>query len=409
MKRISLIVVAGLALLSRPVGAQERIGSGAPTPSYGAGWTFTPTIGVAETYDTNVSLFSAGHEGNDDYIATVFPGADLHHGGKESTLDMGYSGSFLNYQRFSALDRWDQRARFEFKKQETARFGWSAHATAALLPTTDLVDLGGIPYRKTGATTADGRVAFDYVLAARDKFTASENYQTVQFDRPDDVTTYLRGGHIFESMNAYRHKISPRMAIGADYAYRRARVNDGLETFNFHTTEAAVDYELSPEWSIKGGGGVIYLQQTLLTPGRSGPAFRVTVDRARAGTTFHFGYLRTFIPSFGYGGTVKAQDVGVGFHTPLFHARRLYLDASAVFRDNQPLTGTITDPVTAALQQLPLRSLRTHTVIGWEPQPWMRLEGFLQLVQQTSLHVGGYLDRNRVGFQIVTSKPMRMQ
>jgi hypothetical protein len=82
-----------------------------------------------------------------------------------------------------------------------------------------------------------------------------------------------------------------------------------------------------------------------------------------------------------------------------------------VFRDNQPLTGSgvIQDPVTGAVDQLPLRSLRTHTTIGWEPQPWVRLEMFYVLVQQTSLRAGGFIDRSRVGFQIVTSKPMRIQ
>ena len=34
----------------------------------------------AETYDDNVSLFSEGHAGErTTYIATVFPGADLHY------------------------------------------------------------------------------------------------------------------------------------------------------------------------------------------------------------------------------------------------------------------------------------------------------------------------------------------
>jgi hypothetical protein len=78
-----------------------------------------------------------------------------------------------------------------------------------------------------------------------------------------------------------------------------------------------------------------------------------------------------------------------------------------VFRDNQPLTGVIAQD--GIVEQLPLRSLRMHTILGWEPQPWMRLEAFYSLVQQTSLRAGGYLDRNRIGFQIVTSKPMRMQ
>ena len=46
MKRISLIVAIGLALLSQPMGAQERLGSGTPDQTFRAGWTFTPTIGV---------------------------------------------------------------------------------------------------------------------------------------------------------------------------------------------------------------------------------------------------------------------------------------------------------------------------------------------------------------------------
>jgi hypothetical protein len=237
------------------------------------------------------------------------------------------------------------------------------------------------------------------------------NYQRIEFDRPEVDNEILRGGRVLESMNAWRQKLSARIALGADYSFRRATVSGDREPFTFHTSEAAIDFELSPLWSLKGGAGVVYLQETSLTGSRLGPAWRITLDRSRAGTTFHVGYLRTFIPSFGFGGTVQSQDLGAGFRTPLFHQRHLYVDASAVFRDNQPLTGNgvIADPVTGEVVQLPLRSLRTHTALGWEPQRWVRLEVFYSLVQQTSLRAGGYLDRNRVGFQVVTSKPMRMQ
>jgi hypothetical protein len=412
MKRISLIVAIGLALCAQPARAQEKLGSGAPEQTYRAGWTFTPTVGVGETYDTNVALFSTGHGGTQDYISTVDPGADLHFMGKHSTLNMGYSGSFLDYRTFNALNRWDQRARFEVRQQQTARFAWYGHATAALLPSTDLIELGGIPYRKTGAKTTDGRGGIEYALTARDSFNTSVNYQTVTFDRGEDVAAgVLRGGRIFESMNAWRHKVTERIGIGADYSYRRAQVTGSPEPFNFHTTEAAIDYRMSSEWSLSGGAGVVYLAQTSLFASRVGPAYRVALERRHNRTTFHVGYLRTFIPSFGYGGTVESQDVGVGFKTPLFNARRVYIDGSAVFRDNQPLTGNsiIVDPITGTIDQLPLRSLRAHTILGWEPQPWVRFEVFYALVQQTSLHAGGYLDRNRVGFQIVTSKPMRIE
>src|SRR5712671_2290825 len=124
MKRISLIVAVGMALLAQPMDAQERLGSGAPDLQYRAGWTFTPTIGVGETYDTNVSLFSQGHAANEDYISTVYPGADLHYAGKQSTFELGYSGTFLDYRRFGALNRWDQRAKFELRHHQSARLAW---------------------------------------------------------------------------------------------------------------------------------------------------------------------------------------------------------------------------------------------------------------------------------------------
>ncbi|MGH9139965.1 MAG: hypothetical protein ACRD2I_02355 [Vicinamibacterales bacterium] len=411
MKRMFHIVVVAVALLSQPIGAQERLGPSAPDQPYHAGWTFTPTVGVGETYDTNISLFGEGQTGNEDYIASVFPGANLHHVGKHSLLDMDYSGSFLDYNRFSALNRWDQRAKVELRQQQSAHLTWFGHATGALLPSTDLIDLGGIPYRKTGATTADGRGGIEYAFSGRDSLTSSLNYQAVSFDRSETDASVLRGGRVFESMNAWRHKVSQRAALGADYSFRRATVTGDQEAFDFHTTEAALDYEISPVWSFRGGAGVVYLQPTSTAAARVGPAWRVSLERLRAGTSFHVGYLRTFVPSFGFGGTVQSQDVTVGFRVPLFHARRLYFGSSAVFRDNQPLTanGVIQDPLTGVVEQLPLRSLRSNTIVGWEPQRWVRLEVFYSLVQQSSLRAGGYLDRNRVGFQIVTSKPMRMQ
>jgi hypothetical protein len=121
----------------------------------------------------------------------------------------------------------------------------------------------------------------------------------------------------------------------------------------------------------------------------------------RNGTMFHVGYLRSYIPSFGFGGTSTNQEVGVSFRTPLFNNAHVYTTQSGVFRDDTPLTDLAF--------QLPLRSLRTYSIIGWQPDRWVRLEGFYARVQQTSLRAGGQVYRNQIGFQIVTSKPMRMQ
>jgi hypothetical protein len=403
MTRTTRITLVLAAFMSAGLTAQERLSSGAPQPEYRAGWTFTPTFGFAETYDDNISLFGRNTaEGqNNDYIATIFPAADLHYAGKHTMLDMGYTGSFLDYRTFSVLNRWDQRARIEMRRQETARLKWFGRASGAMMPTTDLIELGGIPYRHTGARTADGRAGFEYAFSAKNSLSHSVTYQIVDFDRPQEVRAILRGGRVFESMNGWRHKVDSRLALGADYSFRRAMVIGDTQAFNIHTSEAALDYELSPAWSFSGGLGAVYLERTALTAARTGPAWRATIERHQGGRTFHVGYLRSYIPSFGFGGTIQNQEVGIGYRTPLFGSRHFYIDNSAVFRDNQPLTSTI--------EQLPLRSLRTYSILGWEPQGWMRLEAFYSRVQQSSLRAGGQLYRNRVGFQIVTSKPVRMQ
>jgi len=403
MTRTTRITLVLSALLSSGLSAQEKLASGMLEPTYRAGWTLTPAIGFSETYDDNISLFGRGsaEEQNDDYISTVFPAADLHYGGRHTTMDMGYTGSFLNYSTFSVLNRWDQRAKFEVKRRESARLKWGGRASMSMMPTTDLVDLGGIPYRNTGAKSSDARGGVDYELTAKDSLSQSLNLQSVAFDRPEEVRDFLRGGRVFETITAYRHKMNARMAIGADYSFRRATVVDDPEPFNIQTTEAALDYELSPSWTFSGAGGMVHLHATQLTTAQTGPAWRLRIERHRQRRTFHASYIRSYIPAFGYGGTVSNEEIGVGHRTPLFGSRYFYLENSGVYRNNEPLTDTP--------NQLPLRSLRFNTVFGWQPQPWVRLEGFYSLVQQSSLRAGGRLSRNRIGFQIVTSKPVRMQ
>jgi hypothetical protein len=401
--RVALVAtIVGLVLLA-PAHAQERLGSDVVEAQARAGWTFTPTFGFAETYDDNISLFgqNTADQQNNDYVSTIFPQADLRYVGKHTRLGMGYAGSFTNYQTFSALNRWDQRGQVELRRDESARLKWFAHASGAKLPTTDLIDLGGIPFRRAGVSTADGRGGFDYALGARNSVSSSLNYQTVTFDHTADNLSLLRGGQMVESLSTYRYKLDERLQAGVDYSFRHSSVLGDTEQFNIHTTQAAVDYDVSSVWHLTAGAGVVYLEATPLTASRTGPAWRAALDRRRETTVFHVGYLRSYIPSFGFGGTIQNQEVGASLRMALFHSRSFYTEHGIVLRDDSPLTNTT--------EQLPLRSLRTNSIFGWAPQPWVRLEAFYARVQQSSLRAGGQLDRNRIGFQIVTSKPMRMQ
>ncbi|HEX3701941.1 MAG TPA: hypothetical protein VHU82_01345 [Vicinamibacterales bacterium] len=399
---IFAIALAGVATASA-LQAQERLGSGTATDTpKGPGWTFTPTVGVAETYDTNVSLFGEGTTSpTADYVSTVFPGADLSYGGRHTHLGMGYSGSFLNYRTFSELNRWDQRAHVDLKREESEHLSWFANGNAALLPSTDLIDFAGIPYRHVGATTYDARGGVNYVINSRSTIASSLSYQDVSFQQSETFQPFLRGGHIAESLSTYRYRFSERLAAGADYSFRRASVLGESEQLNIQSLEAAIDYQLTSDWSVSGGAGAVYLQGNAFDSSRTGPALRFSLSRHGEHSVFHVGYLRSYLPSFGFGGTNQNQEIDAGYRTPLFNSRHFYTDQSLVFRDDTPLT--------LAFEQLPLRSLVTYSIFGWEPQNWVRLEVFYARTQQSTLLPGGLVDRNRVGLQIVTSKPMRIQ
>jgi hypothetical protein len=399
--RIAAVAVFATALAGSAQAQDEQLGSAAPEPLLHPGWVFTPSFSYAETYDDNITLFGDRDVQNHDLIAAYSPHGTVTYYGKHTRVSGGYGGSFLNYRTFSLFDRWDQSGEVDFKRQETRRLSWYVHTNAQAMPSTEAIEFNGIPYSHTAAFTVDGRGGAAYKVSGRDTVTSALQMQYVSFDRPGELTTYLRGGDARAWINTYRRKINSRTSLGADYTYRTAHVLNDVDRAVTHTTEAAVEYALSDVWSVTAGAGYAFLKATPLTPTASAPSLRASIDRTYNGTHFHAGYAQGLLPSFGFGGTVNTQEAGLGFFTPLFNSRHFYTDHSAVFRDN--------DPVFELPGRLRLRSLRTSSVVGWAPQPWVHIEGFYSLVMQSSLIAGGRLDRNRIGFRITTSKPVRMQ
>jgi hypothetical protein len=404
MKRLVAIAVAALAV-APAVRAQEPVGSSGPVVGSRPGWTLTPSMGFGEAYDDNISLFGirTAEQANNDVVQSWFPGVDLNYEGRHTSVTGGYQGSFVAYHTFSTLNRWGQHGHVDIKRQENARLKWTASGNLLSVPTTDMVDVGGLPFRRTGVTTSDGRGGMTYVLNGRDAFSFSAGYQTVDFDQPVSNDGIVHGGHAVEGVAGWRHKISSRLALGADYGIRRALVIGAGDAFDMHSAQGAVDYDLSESWVVNASGGIAYLAPNGTDEARTGPAWRAALERRRAGRSFHVAMLQAYIPSFGFGGTVRNQELNVGLHMPLFHSRRWYTEQTVIFRDDRPLT--------LQYQQLPLRSLRMLSLIGWAPQYWFRIEGFYARTQQTNF---GNIDRgqfyrNRIGFQIVTSKPVRMQ
>jgi len=269
------------------------------------------------------------------------------------------------------------------------------------VPSTETLEYNGIPYVHTGAVTFDARGGATYKIDARNSVTSAVQYQHVTFDVQGDVyRRYLRGGWAATSTNNYRRRLDERLSLGADYVFVRSQVRDDLDLADTHTIQAALDYTLSSRWQFSGAAGIAVLAATAVTPGQTAPAFHAAVDRNDRGRRLHLAYMQGVLPAFGLGGSQNTKEATVSYFTPLFGSRRFFTDNSASYRDSTPVV-----PIVDALQ---LRSLRTFSTIGWAPQRWVRVEGFYTHLSQSSLIAGGRLDRNRIGFQIVTSKPMRI-
>src|SRR4051812_12279027 len=231
MRRVIVAMFVVALVLAPRVRAQQPVGSSMQSFSYPSGWMFTPEMGFGETYDDNIALFgvSSGATTTGDVVQTWQPAGDLHYSGRHTDFGIGYSGSFLNYQTFSELNRWSQHAQVSFKRQETARLKWAAHGNVIAVPSTDFVDVGGVPFRRTGAVTSDGHGSVQFDLTGRDSIVGQGAFQTIHFEEPLTVDNILHGGHVYDASAGWRHKLSSRLGIGADYTVRRALVVGGVE------------------------------------------------------------------------------------------------------------------------------------------------------------------------------------
>ena len=392
---VAVLLTAGAARAQEPVARP--------------GWTFTPSFGFTETYDDNVTLF--GETGfqppndmsNNDLISVYTPQADLTFLGRRTRLNAGYSGSLLDYRTFSIFNRWDQNAQVGLSRTETQRVSWGVQGGVTLMPSTDALDFDGVPFSYTGARAVHARGTVDYKLTQRDSLSTALYGQQVTFDQPDEqLRPYLHGGETIESLTRYRRGVNARLGAGGSYSLRLASSVDSPWRLPFHSTRANVDYQMSPSWTLSGGFGFDYIPATLITPAQSAPGYSASAAWSVRSQRFSVGYQRMFMPAFGYGVAVQMQEIAASYYTPLLRSRHLYTTHSFTLRDNDPL-----GEAAAGLHWL--RTMRFNSRIGWAPQPWVRVEGFYSRAQQLNFLVGGDISRNRLGVQIITSRPVRMQ
>jgi len=109
--------------------------------------------------------------------------------------------------------------------------------------------------------------------------------------------------------------------------------------------------------------------------------------------TIHYG--RSFLPSFGFGGTFQNEELRADLRTSL--SRYVRWSGSLAYSNNEPLEPG--DPT--------LRSISARTAIGWVVKRRLRFDAYAVHISQDSGLAGGHVLRTRAGVQATVSQTVR--
>jgi hypothetical protein len=207
----------------------------------------------------------------------------------------------------------------------------------------------------------------------------------------------LRGGHSHGGTVSMKHALTEHFSLTADYDFQHAAIGAAAQAFDVQNASAGGEYKLSDHTRVFASAGVSRLGVTEFSDVRTGPAWRMGLTHAFRTANIDLIYSRSFVPSYGFGGTSQNEEAATRFRLPL--SRRTYTTGAVSWRRNDPLT----------TGELPLRSNWVEGNFGYAATPWVHLEMFFAGTRQTIDRPGGIVDRNRIGFQITTAKPVRMK
>ena len=402
MQRASRVLVSAVAGLLIGAGSAAAQGSNfvAPAtadPQAAAGWSLTPSIGYSGAWDDNVLVRGNGDLPAEDFVSMINPRGALNFNGRRSQLSGSYDGTFELYRELSTLNSYDQRASLFAQRLLSPHVALFGRSSLAKVPTTELSTFVGVPFLRTGSRLIDGRGGIDVAFTKRTSAVVSYNLEWVEFDHSVPGSENLQGGHSQGASASLRHDVDARLTLTGDYNFIHANVVAVNQAFDIQNWWGGAEYKLSENSHISGAAGVSRLGVTELTEARVGPALRAGVVRNFRTAALSVQYSQSFVPAYGFGGTMQNQELSGRLQAPL--ARRVVASTGVAWRRNDPLTQI--DP--------PLRSFWLEGSVGYAVTPLVRIEGFFAATRQTINRPGGETDRNRFGFQVITAKPMRIQ
>jgi hypothetical protein len=392
-----------------------------------AGWVFTPSIAVGGGWDDNVLLANRANDPPSDYTSPISPSASLDFTGKRTRFSTSYNGAVTLYRTVDELNSFEHAFRAAFHQRLTPKLSIVAEENFAKSPTTDAIQLVGVPFYRVGSRTNTVGGGVDAALSKYTTLTARYSLRNVTFEDDKFTQRGLLGGHAHEASASISRTLSTRLTVSGNYSYLRGTEGQATRvipvsangTFDIQSGGAAATYRLTEFVSLVGGVGIARMsgtEQLVSTVPQTAADGSVTstsspLTSSEVGPTFQGGvtwrgehhlasltYQRSFIPSFGFGGTFQNEEWVANLRVP-FARNRAYTDAAFAWFNNEPL----------AEIQPSLRSLFFSGKLGYRVSRWLNAEGYFERSQQNAQVAGGNLDRNQVGFRFVATRPMRLR
>jgi len=406
-RRLALPIVLALAALLRPAaGAAQQ--SNLLTPAAAslqsqAGWTVTPSLSYGGSWDDNVLVRGEGDDTPADFLNTVNPRVALDFNGRRGQVSANYDGAFMLYRDLDSLNSYDQRAWFYGRRLLSQHVALVVREQAASVPTTELAGFVGVPFTRTGSKLNDLRVGVEAAFTKRTSMIANYNGQWVAFDQSQPEASSLRDGHSHGASLSVKHLRTAQLALTADYDLQHAITGSAGETFIIQNAWAGIEYKLTDLTRIVASGGLSRLRFTTSAQSATGPAWKVGLFRQIGTASVQALWSNSFVPAYGFGGTTQNEEITGQFNLPI--GRRFYSHSSVAWRSNDPVT-VGPDALTVGV---PLRSTWVQSSFGWMATRWAGIEMFYSGTHQTIDRPGGLTERRRVGFQVITTKPVRIR
>ena len=401
--RVPRLFIAGSVLMLAHLATAPLQAQGQLTPPTTAteqrpgGWTVTPSLDYAFVWDSNVLFENVGSEIVGEGLHMVKPNGVVAFRDRRTEFDLQYNGAFVQHPTLTSLNSYDQRLAVNAMRQLTRRTSWFARHSATVSPTTELVELVGVPFTRLGVHRQDVRTGVDTLLGRNTTLGTSYRFQWVDFKPTADDVQLLAGGHNHGANISLNHALSRRASLTGEYDLQRATVVGGGE-FDIQNSWAGLEYRFSELVQAFGSLGVSRLSGAEGMPARMGPSVRVGVLRrtptAEVGVLFN----KSYAPNYGFGGTTDNEELTARLRVPV--GRRVTTNLSVSWRRNEPLD---------AGDGFFLRSLWFYGSVGYLLNDWMRVEAFSSSARQLSDQPDGRINRYQLGIQITAATTARIR